>query len=489
MLRVGRWLPQPLAAAARPALAARARFNSAAATPPARAGLLLHQTRLRDAPCPSARFGRLPTTFCLGAELDTRPFGVDAAFLPGSRAYDPALNASQFYDTSHGSPEVGPSGVPYGFFAQPWVGFPLGFPVVVQAGIAGSSAGMLAAYMVDGGYLDNNTATLTMEVLTYNAAAGSMSLTVAALDFKGGGGAGVAVDSTTRTMPVGAVDSATLAVAALWGAGVVISLATSAARVLKWALCPDTWCVQNRMRRVHSAATLAVVGLRGATLVLLILYYIVQIPRLRLSHEYEARARRRLSQSHYSPAYPAPEGPRPFCEAAFHPLSLFRPLRLWALCGEQPQMIRSGGSLLFGQRNAPAPLPSKRWASPDHFEKPISSTRAASGHGGKHWMMRPPPFAPRMPCAALKRRRRPARAFRRCMTCRSSRLRCARSSPGGPSPQAPAPSCCPPRRSLATPLRCCCRGARTRRTTPAPRRWLRLWHRRGGSSLVGACIN
>ena len=108
-------------------------------------GVLLHQQRAQgDQVCKSQ--GAKLNTLCIEkaailmalqgqVNTATSPFGYDPSFTRTSSFFDPLVerDLSTIYNTTAGSAEIAPSGVPYGFFPRAVTGFKaLGFPVIFQ---------------------------------------------------------------------------------------------------------------------------------------------------------------------------------------------------------------------------------------------------------------------------------------------------------------------------------------------------------------------
>ncbi|KAL0020772.1 hypothetical protein WJX77_012245 [Trebouxia sp. C0004] len=98
-----------------------------------------------------------------------RPYGVDAVFLADSSAYDETLAVADFYNTSASSDEITPyTGTPLGFRPRAMLGFPLGFPVVFDNRLSRNESQRLWTILSDGNFLDEDTASVTVRLLTYN---------------------------------------------------------------------------------------------------------------------------------------------------------------------------------------------------------------------------------------------------------------------------------------------------------------------------------
>ncbi|KAL0020782.1 hypothetical protein WJX79_001465 [Trebouxia sp. C0005] len=98
-----------------------------------------------------------------------QPYGVDAVFLADSSAYDDTLAVADFYNTSTSSDEITPYvGTPFGFHPRAMSGFPLGFPVVFDNRLSRNASQRLWTILSDGNFLDEETASVTVRLLTYN---------------------------------------------------------------------------------------------------------------------------------------------------------------------------------------------------------------------------------------------------------------------------------------------------------------------------------
>jgi len=79
------------------------------------------------------------------------------------------LAAAAFYNTSTSSDEITPhTGTPFGFHPRAMSGFPLGFPVVFDNRLSRNASQRLWTILSDGNFLDEDTATVTVRLLTYN---------------------------------------------------------------------------------------------------------------------------------------------------------------------------------------------------------------------------------------------------------------------------------------------------------------------------------
>lgn len=83
----------------------------------------------------------------------------------------PSLSAAaDYYNTSTSSGEITPyTGTPYGFHPHAMSGFPLGFPVIFDNRLSANDSQRLWTILSDGNYLDVDTASVTVHLLTFNA--------------------------------------------------------------------------------------------------------------------------------------------------------------------------------------------------------------------------------------------------------------------------------------------------------------------------------
>lgn len=121
---------------------------------------------------------------CRVRGLDSAPFGRDPVFMPGSSLFDPTVDASLFYNTSRGSPEVNPNGLPFGFFSSPLRGFPTGYAVFLDIAATEARALETLQFLGDGGFLDENTLGLSVEMVAYNPATFTVYYSRADLRFR-----------------------------------------------------------------------------------------------------------------------------------------------------------------------------------------------------------------------------------------------------------------------------------------------------------------
>ena len=78
--------------------------------------------------------------------------------------------AADYYNTSAAAAEVGTyTGTPYGFFQRPLPNFDHGFPVVFDNRLLANDSSRLMSVLSEGNFLDDNTASVTARLLTFNA--------------------------------------------------------------------------------------------------------------------------------------------------------------------------------------------------------------------------------------------------------------------------------------------------------------------------------
>lgn len=81
------------------------------------------------------------------------------------------VTAADYYNTTVAASEVANyTGTPYGFFHRQLPGFTSGFPVVFDNRLLANSTARLMSVLSEGNYLDEDTATLTARLLTFNPA-------------------------------------------------------------------------------------------------------------------------------------------------------------------------------------------------------------------------------------------------------------------------------------------------------------------------------
>lgn len=79
--------------------------------------------------------------------------------------------AADFYNASASSTElISHTGAPYGFHARAMPGFQLGFPAVFDNRLSHNDSQSMLSVVSSGHYLDGDTASLTLRLLTFNAA-------------------------------------------------------------------------------------------------------------------------------------------------------------------------------------------------------------------------------------------------------------------------------------------------------------------------------
>lgn len=78
--------------------------------------------------------------------------------------------AADYYNTSTAAAEVGiHTGTPYGFFPRPLPKFDPGFPVVFDNRLLANDSSRFMSVLSEGNYLDDDTASVTARLLTFNA--------------------------------------------------------------------------------------------------------------------------------------------------------------------------------------------------------------------------------------------------------------------------------------------------------------------------------
>ena len=79
------------------------------------------------------------------------------------------VSAADYYNTSTAAGEVANyTGTPYGFFHRQVPKFEPGFPVVFDNRLLRRNASRLMSVVSEGNYLDDDTATVTARLLTFN---------------------------------------------------------------------------------------------------------------------------------------------------------------------------------------------------------------------------------------------------------------------------------------------------------------------------------
>jgi hypothetical protein len=109
------------------------------------------------------------------AALDNSPFGVDPTFLESSSLYR-ETNAD-IIDDLYNTDEVYDTGVPYGFFVDSGAGDDFGFPgdgqdyrfpIIFDVNTNASRASDMITYLRDGNYLDRQSSSFKMRIITFN---------------------------------------------------------------------------------------------------------------------------------------------------------------------------------------------------------------------------------------------------------------------------------------------------------------------------------
>ncbi|GBG28878.1 Polycystic kidney disease 2-like 2 protein [Hondaea fermentalgiana] len=157
-------------------------------------GVLVLQTRYERGNCSSQRFAALAND-CFTGEQSTAPFGADPVFLRSSSLNTDETvykSKSSYYNLS--DPEqVSTLGLPYGFhyFAASSNisagGSIEGFPVYFDANLGSTRASEFLAYMQEGFYLDADTESVDVLMVTYNAALRMFANTKVTFSFEYGG--------------------------------------------------------------------------------------------------------------------------------------------------------------------------------------------------------------------------------------------------------------------------------------------------------------
>ncbi|GFH17039.1 PKD_channel domain-containing protein [Haematococcus lacustris] len=143
-----------------------------------------------DNECHASRYTKRLTAACQGAVTltalqDLGGFGSDAVFNPRSLLFNPALNISDWYNTSVGSPDISGLGEPFGFFHHPLPSLPDGYPVLVDTASSMQRSAELLAMLQDGGFLDKQlTQSLTAQMVSFNPAAAVFGYWTCVLDWR-----------------------------------------------------------------------------------------------------------------------------------------------------------------------------------------------------------------------------------------------------------------------------------------------------------------
>ena len=79
------------------------------------------------------------------------------------------MSAADYYNTSTAAVEIANyTGTPYGFFHRKLPNFDSGFPVVFDNRLLPNDSLRLLSVLSEGNYLDDDTATVTAKLLTFN---------------------------------------------------------------------------------------------------------------------------------------------------------------------------------------------------------------------------------------------------------------------------------------------------------------------------------
>jgi hypothetical protein len=119
---------------------------------------------------------------CRGSFVDSRPYGYDPAFLSSSMLYDGTLDGALYYSQSERDP-LSLQSVPFGFFPHKYdgqnhtlkhlknmvLGEAANFKLYFEERLTGTQARKLIKYMEDGGFLDSQTDTVSVEAITLNS--------------------------------------------------------------------------------------------------------------------------------------------------------------------------------------------------------------------------------------------------------------------------------------------------------------------------------
>mmetsp|Transcript_30441 Transcript_30441/g.81000 ORF Transcript_30441/g.81000 Transcript_30441/m.81000 type:complete len:1277 (+) Transcript_30441:517-4347(+) len=175
--------------------------------------LMITQVRRAHVPCSDAGNGPLRAlvnrTSCLGPR-DGSPFGVDPTYLPASQTYNGKLLMSDAYNvstevraisTTASSGTVFTKMAPYGFFPHQYDGVTFGpkeenliskadvdtFKVYFDGVLTLSQANAMLSYMQDGGFIDNQTSSISLDMITYSSDLNLFSILVITFDWQDGG--------------------------------------------------------------------------------------------------------------------------------------------------------------------------------------------------------------------------------------------------------------------------------------------------------------
>ena len=187
------------------------------------AGVLVHTTRASTERCASSRFAQLGPECASESGLDLSPYGIDPVFLHTSAdLFDESL--AQEYAKYHGvklygqrsnftanctppscgthysAEEVNERGAPYGFFHEKLEGHDDGFAVFFDVNANEAQASNLLKYVKDGFFIDDDTRTMAVSTVTYNAGLGVFSYFHCDFEFSPGGS--IVVSSQVQTLSV-----------------------------------------------------------------------------------------------------------------------------------------------------------------------------------------------------------------------------------------------------------------------------------------------
>ena len=79
------------------------------------------------------------------------------------------MSAADYYNTSTAAAEIANyTGTPYGFLYRQLPNFDSGFPVIFDNRLLANGTSRLMSVLSEGNYLDDDTATVTARLLTFN---------------------------------------------------------------------------------------------------------------------------------------------------------------------------------------------------------------------------------------------------------------------------------------------------------------------------------
>ena len=122
-------------------------------------------------------FGLLTKRFadiCQTEDETRAPFGVDPAFVKGSRSFRQTNIDLNRTATLFGPGELSDNGMPYGFFYSMGSATGKGYPVLLDVNANVSRANQLLDILEDGGYLDSATDTVKAQIVLLNIEDGSI---------------------------------------------------------------------------------------------------------------------------------------------------------------------------------------------------------------------------------------------------------------------------------------------------------------------------